>query len=161
MNTKNVTKQVTIAGLIAALYVVLVLVFNFASFGPVQARVAEMLSILPYFTPAAIPGLFIGCLIGNIVGGAALLDIIFGSLTTLLAAIVAYRVRRFKWLVGLPAVLFNAVSVGFILKYVYVDAAPIYLLMLSVLAGQVVAVYILGMPLLYALEPIKNKLFSK
>ena len=87
---KNV-KYLVKAGLIAALYVVLVLVFSFSSFGPIQFRIAEALTILPFFTSAAIPGLFIGCLIANILGGAVIWDIIFGSLATLVAAYLSDR----------------------------------------------------------------------
>ena len=70
---------ITQAAVIAALYTVLVIIFNYCSFGPIQFRIAEALTILPYFTPAAIPGLFVGCLLSNILGGAAIWDIIFGS----------------------------------------------------------------------------------
>ena len=78
------------AAMIAAIYVVLTIVFAPSSFGEVQVRIAEALTILPVFTPAAIPGLFIGCLIGNILGGALLPDIIFGSLATLIGALFTY-----------------------------------------------------------------------
>ena len=81
-NTKSAQFKVafiTQAAVIAALYVVLVIMFNYCSFGPIQFRIAEALTILPYFTPAAIPGLFVGCLLSNILGGAAIWDIIFGS----------------------------------------------------------------------------------
>ena len=81
------TAYITRAAAIAAIYVVLVVIFNYWSFGPIQFRIAEALTILPYFTSAAIPGLFIGCLIANITGGAVIWDIIFGSLATLIGAI--------------------------------------------------------------------------
>ena len=80
MERKNVT-FLTQSAMIAAIYVVLTVVFAPFSFGEVQVRVSEMLTILPIFTPAAIPGLFVGCLIGNILGGAVLPDIIFGTLS--------------------------------------------------------------------------------
>ena len=82
------------AAMIAAIYVVLTIVFAPFSFGEVQVRIAEALTILPVFTPAAIPGLFIGCLIGNILGGALLPDIIFGSLATLIGALFTYLLRK-------------------------------------------------------------------
>ena len=84
----------TQAAMIAALYVVLTLVFQAISFGEIQVRIAEALTILPVFTPAAIPGLFIGCLIGNVIGGSILPDIIFGSLATLIGAYFTYLLRR-------------------------------------------------------------------
>ena len=86
MKTKNVT-FLTHAAMIAAIYVVLTFVFAPISFGEVQIRIAEMLTVLPIFTPAAIPGLFVGCIIGNIAGGALLPDIIFGSIATLIGAV--------------------------------------------------------------------------
>ena len=83
----------TQAGLIAALYVVLTVLFSAFNFGEMQVRVSEMLTILPFFLPAAIPGLFAGCIIGNIIGGAVFADIVFGSLATLVGAVVTYLIR--------------------------------------------------------------------
>ena len=103
------------SGIIAAVYAALTLLLAPISYGLIQVRVAEALCILPFFTPAAVPGLFIGCLIANAVGGLGVIDIVFGSLATLLSAAVAYKVKV-KWLVPLPAVVVNAVVVGFICK---------------------------------------------
>ena len=108
------------AAMIAAIYVVLTIVFAPFSFGEVQVRIAEALPIFPVFTPAAIPGLFIGCLIGNILGGALLPDIIFGSLATLIGALFTYLLRkRSKFLAPLPPILANIVVVPFVLRYAY------------------------------------------
>ena len=79
---------------IAAIYVVLTMVFLPISFGPIQFRISELLCVLPYFTPAAIPGLFIGCLLANFLGGAAALDVIFGSIATLIGAVGSYLLRK-------------------------------------------------------------------
>ena len=112
--------------MIAAIYVVLTIVFAPFSFGEVQVRIAEALTILPVFTPAAIPGLFIGCLIGNILGGALLPDIIFGSLATLIGALFTYLLRkRSKFLAPLPPILANIVVVPFVLRYAYGVLLPI------------------------------------
>lgn len=105
--------------MIAALYVVLVIMFNYCSFGPIQFRIAEALTILPYFTPAAIPGLFVGCLLSNILGGAAIWDIIFGSIATLIGAIGTYALRKNKWLAPLPPIIANTLIVPFVLRYAY------------------------------------------
>ena len=83
--------------MIAALYVVLTMPFASFAFGVVQFRFAEALTILPYFTPAAIPGLTIGCLLANLLAGAPLMDVIFGSLATLIGALLSYQLRRHKW----------------------------------------------------------------
>ena len=93
MRDKKVT-FLTQAAMIAAIYVVLTFVFAHISFGEVQIRIAEMLTVLPVFTPAAIPGLFVGCLIGNITGGAMLPDVIFGSIATLIGAVGTYFLRN-------------------------------------------------------------------
>ncbi len=156
---KNVNYLVK-AGIIAALYVVLVLVFSFSSFGPIQFRVAEALTILPFFTSAAIPGLFVGCLIANILGGAIIWDTIFGSLATLLAAYLSYKLRKKMWLVPVPPILINSVVVGILLKYAYGIPDGLMLLMGSVFLGQFVAVFGLGMILLSALKPFK-KIFGE
>lgn len=156
---KNVNYLVK-AGIIAALYVVLVLVFSFSSFGPIQFRVAEALTILPFFTSAAIPGLFVGCLIANILGGAIIWDTIFGSLATLLAAYLSYKLRKKMWLVPVPPILINSVVVGILLKYAYGIPDGLLLLMGSVFLGQFVAVFGLGMILLSALKPFK-KIFGE
>ena len=91
---KTNTAFLSQAAMIAAVYVVLTYVFAPFSFGEIQVRIAEALTILPVFTPAAVPGLFIGCLIGNILGGAVLPDIIFGSIATLLGAFFTYQLFR-------------------------------------------------------------------
>ena len=91
---KTNTAFLSQAAMIAAVYVVLTYVFAPFSFGEIQVRVAEALTILPLFTPAAVPGLFIGCLTGNILGGAILPDIIFGSTATLLGALFTYQLFR-------------------------------------------------------------------
>ena len=94
------------AALIAALYVVLTFVsnaFGMAS-GAVQVRISEALTILPFFTPAAIPGVTIGCLLSNLFTGCAPLDILFGTCATLLGALGSYSLRRCRWLVPLPPI---------------------------------------------------------
>ena len=136
---------ITQGAAIAALYVVLTLVFAPISFGPVQVRVAEALCILPMFTPAAIPGLFIGCLIANMIGGGIMLDVIFGSLATLIGAVLGYMLRSNRWLVPVPAVIANALIVPFVLRFGYgvVDVA-IPVLMFQILLGEIAGCYVLG-----------------
>lgn len=119
----------TQAAMIAAIYVVLTVVFAPFSFGSVQVRIAEALTILPAFTPAAIPGLFVGCLIGNILGGAMLPDIIFGTLATLIGAVFTYILRnQNKFLAPLPPIVANTVIIPYVLRFAYGEAIPIPLL---------------------------------
>lgn len=158
MKTTKVT-FITEAAVIAALYTVLVLVFSFSSFGPIQFRVAEALTVLPYFTPAAIPGLAIGCFLSAIFAVADVLDIIFGSLATLVAAILSYQLRRYKFLVPIPPILANMIVVPWVLRFAYGEAQPIYLMMLSVGAGELLAAGVFGTILLLALAPIKRFIF--
>ncbi len=152
---KNV-KYVVKAGVIAALYVVLVMVFSFSSFGPIQFRIAEALTILPYFTSAAIPGVFVGCLIANILGGALIWDVVFGSLATLLAAYLSYKLRKKSWLVPVPPILINTVVVGLILKITYGLPEGLLVLMGGVFLGEMVSVYGIGLILLNALKPVSK-----
>ena len=154
--------RITQGAVIAALYVVLTLVFAPISFGPVQVRIAEALCILPMFTPAAIPGLFIGCLIANLIGGGIILDVIFGSLATLIGAVFGYMLRKNRWLVPLPAVIANALIVPFVLKYGYgiVDVA-IPILMLQILAGEIAGCYVLGELLCTALLKRGSSIFGE
>ena len=151
----------TQAAMIAAIYVVLTMVFAPISYGEIQLRIAEALTILPFFTPAAIPGLFIGCLIANILGGAILPDIIFGSLATLIGAIFTYALRNSnKFLAPLPPILANTVIVPFILAYGYGLNLPIPFMMLTVSIGEVLGCGVLGMILLTALDKYSYKIFK-
>ena len=139
----------TKAAMIGALYALLTVAAAPISYGVIQVRIAEALTVLPYFTPAAVPGLFVGCLIANMVGGYGILDIIFGSLATLVSAFLVTRIRV-KYLVPLPPVVINAAVVGAVLHYVL--ELPFYLTFFWVGAGQVVACYGLGLPLLHVLD---------
>ena len=151
----------TQAAMIAALYVVLTLVFQAISFGEIQVRIAEALTILPVFTPAAIPGLFIGCLIGNVIGGSILPDIIFGSLATLIGAYFTYLLRRQnKFLAPLPPIISNIIFVPFILRYAYGFNLPIPFMMLTVGMGEVISCGVLGMILYTPLQKHRNRIFK-
>lgn len=141
--------------LTGALYVLITLAAAPIGSGLLQARLSEALCVLPWFTPAAIPGLFLGCLLSNLLSGAVVYDVVFGSLATGLAALTTWWFRRLslsKWLAPLPAVLINALVVGYLLANVYQVGVPMGLCALSVGAGQALACYGLGMPLLSVLE---------
>lgn len=152
---------ITQAAMIAAIYVVLTVVFAPFGFGEVQVRIAEALTILAYFTPAAIPGLFIGCIIGNALGGAILIDVIFGSIATLIGAIFSYLLRKNKYLVPLPPILANTIIVPFILKYGYAVPLPIPFMMLTVGVGEVISCGVLGLIVLFALDKYRTVIFNK
>ena len=147
------------AAAIAAIYVVLTLLFAPLSFKEVQVRISEALTILPFFTPAAVPGLFIGCIIANVTGGAILPDIIFGSIATLIGACGSRLLRKNKFLVPVPPILANALIVPFVLRFGYGVNLPIPLMMLTVGIGEVISCDILGLALLFALDRYKGMIF--
>jgi len=147
---------ITEAAVIAAIYAALTIILAPISYGMIQVRISEALTILPYFTPAAIPGLFIGCIIANIVGGNGLIDIIFGSLATLIAAFLSYKMPK-RYLVPIPPIVINAVVVGAVLSYVL--KLNLLACMGWVALGQAVACYGLGYPLLLQLEKYRYRIF--
>lgn len=148
------------AAAIAAIYVVLTVVFAPLAFGEVQIRFAEALTVLPFFTPAAIPGLFVGCIIGNFMGGAIPVDILCGSLATLLGALGSYALRKRKFFVPFPPIIANILIVPFVLFYGYGINLPIPFMMLTVGVGEIVSCGVLGMVVLLALDKYKNLIFK-
>ena len=143
---KSGTKYLVHAAVIAALYVVFTLIsslFGLAS-GPVQFRLSEALCILPCFTPAAVPGLVIGCFLSNLLSGGVIFDAVFGALATLLGAVGTRLLRKNRFLAVLPPIISNTLIVPFILSYVYGMKQAVFLLMLSVGIGEVVTAGILG-----------------
>ncbi len=171
-------KALVQAAMIAALYVVFTLLAN--AFGlanyAIQVRFSEALTVLPFFTPAAIPGLFAGCILSNILTGCLPLDVVFGSLATLLGAIGTYAIGRwadrisaakpqqnlilYKVLASLPPILANTLIVPYVLAYVYQFEGSIPYFMLTVGAGEVISCGILGVMLLLSLERYRKILFD-
>lgn len=146
------------AALVAALYAGLTLAANLTPFGAlqygmVQLRFSEALTVLPALTPAAIPGLCIGCLLGNLMG-MGVWDMVAGSLATILAAWLSRKLRRIPWLVPLPPIVINALVVGSMLYFVGAADAALWLCMLSVAAGEAIVCYGLGMPLTQLLRRV-------
>ena len=144
------------AAVIAALYAAVTMLLAPISYGPLQLRVSEALTLLPILTPAAVPGLFVGCLAANLLGGATALDIVFGSLATLAAAMLTRRFRDKPLLAALPPVVVNAFVVGAVLTYAY--NLPFWLTALEVGAGQLGVCYLLGLPLYYALRRMPHNI---
>lgn len=158
------------AAMIAAIYVVLTFIasaFGLANYA-VQVRFSEALTILPYFIPAAIPGLFIGCLLSNVLTGCALPDIIFGSLATLIGALGTYALRRWKWCAPVCPIIANTIIVPLVLIYGYglliegmsfLQCFGYYCL--TVGAGEIISCGILGMVLLLSLQKYQSKIFNR
>ena len=160
MNQKKVL-FLTQAAMIAALYVVLTFIANALGIasGNIQVRFSEALTILPYFTPAAIPGLFVGCLLSNFLTGGALPDIIFGSLATLIGALLTYKLRRNKWMAPIPPIVSNAVIIPPVLLFAY-GLGPIWFNFITVTIGEIISCGILGMLLLFALKKYAGRMFE-
>ena len=150
------------AAMIGAIYVVLTVAFAPISFGEVQIRFSEALTLLPFFTPAAVPGLFVGCLLANILGGAILPDIIFGSLATLIGAVGTYLLRKkSRYLAPIPPIAANTIIVPFVLHFGYGVNLPIPFMMLTVGAGEVISAGIIGLILLNVLNTNREKIFGE
>lgn len=157
----------TQAAMIAALYVVLTElsnIFGLASFA-VQIRFSEALTILPFFTPAAIPGLFAGCIISNLLVSANIFDIIFGSLATLSGAVFTYFISKFSkqnkkaaWFAPIPPIMANTLIIPFVLKYAY-GLEPIWLFFITVFVGEFISCGILGLPLLFIIKKYTKNIF--
>ena len=154
------TREIAFGGMIAALYVVLTFVaqaFGLAS-GAIQVRFSEALCLLPCLTPAAVPGLTVGCLLANLLTGCAPWDVVFGSLATLIGAIGTRMMKDKPMLSWIPPVLSNTIIVPIVLMKVYgVDTAwP--LLTFQIFAGEMISVCILGLLLYKAVKPAMSKI---
>ena len=149
MKKSNKVTFLTQAAVIAAIYVVLTIIFAPFSFGEVQVRISEALTVLPFFTPAAIPGLFVGCIIANLFGGAIPADIVFGSIATLLGALGTYALRKKSRFLIVP----------FVLYYGYGVNLPIPFMMLTVGIGEVLSCGVIGLVLQSALKNYSHVIF--
>ena len=152
---------ITPAAVIAALYVVLTYLAALLglSSGVIKVRFSEALTILPYFISSAVPGVAIGCLLANFLTGCAALDIVFGTIATLIGGIGSYLLRKNKWLVPLPPIIANTLIVPWVLQTAYGVEDAYWYLMLTVGAGEVISCYVLGMILLFALDKHKKTIF--
>lgn len=154
MKIKGNTRGMIYASAIAAIYVVLTLVSAAAglSGGVIQFRLSEALTVLPVFTGAAVPGLFIGCAIANLVTGALPWDVAIGSLATLIGAYLTYRFRNRPKLAPVFPILSNGLIVPFVLKYVYTFPGSYWYFFLTVTAGETVCCGLFGYLLYRALS---------
>ncbi len=154
-------RYVTLSATIAALYVVLTLIsaaFGLSS-GAIQLRISEALCVLVALTPAAIPGLTIGCLISNLVASANILDIIFGTLATFLGALGGYYLRKKKWLITLPTLLSNVIIVPLVIVYGFgVKDMALPLVALTVGIGEFLSATVFGTGLLLILQKYNFKI---
>ena len=147
------------AGMIAALYVVLTYLASLLGLASnaIQVRFSEALCVLAVFTPWAIPGMTIGCLIANLLTGCIWQDVLFGTLATLLGILGGRLLRKTPWLSPIPTVLANTIIIPFVLAYAYHFEGGILYFMLTVGAGEVISAYVLGMVLYFALKPHEKR----
>ena len=159
MNMNAKTKNLTLAAIIAALFVLLTFLAMLCGLDKyaVQLRFSEALTILPVFAPAAIPGLFVGCLLANILTGCAVWDIVFGSLATLIGAAGTYLLRRHRVL-ALPPICANVIIVPLVLRYAYGTPDALPYLMLTVGLGELVSCGVLGLLLGRLLDRYRSAL---
>ena len=151
MNAERGVRYLCLSAMIAALYLALTLLFQAISFGAVQFRLSEALTLLPILFPQAVAGLALGCLLSNLLAGALLVDDIFGTLATLLAALLTRCLRKNLWLAALPPVICNGVIVGLVITYAY-GVNLLWMNMLTVALGEGVVCYALGIPMIRGLE---------
>lgn len=157
-NRKSKTLFLTKSAVIAALYVVLTEVSAILglSSGVIQFRISDMFAVLPVFTPAAIPGVFIGCMIANLLAGGVVWDVVFGSIASLLGAIGAYLLRKKSiYLVPIPTIVSNMLIVPFVLQYAYGAEGGIPFFMLTVGIGEIVTAGFMGVFLAKTLKKHK------
>lgn len=150
--TMNKTKSIVYGAVVAAIYAALTLLFAWISYGPVQFRISEVLTVLPIFMPSSIPGLTVGCILANLIGGYGIYDIVFGSLATLIGAVGTRFLRKKPVLAALSPVLANSLIVGSMLYFVVPDSGALLFNMLTVGAGELVICLGLGLPLVQVLK---------
>ena len=164
-------RKIAFAGIVAALYAALTIVIAPVSYGPVQFRLSEALCILPFFYPVTAPGLFIGCVIANLFSPYGILDIIAGSIASLLSALLTMRLGRLKrdtilikLIACFPPVFFNALIIGAVIAWSITSGgdafwAAFVINGLQVGLGQLAVMYVIGMPLMVYLP--KSYIFTK
>ncbi len=162
INNKR-ANSISKCGIFAALYFMLCIVFYPLSFGGVQVRLAEALTILPLFFSEAIWGLTIGCLIANFFGNG-ILDVVFGTLATLISAILTYFIGKkiknpnIRFFIGaIPPVVINAFVIPFTFLLSVNLIEGYFMLVLQILLGQIISVYLFGTILNFSLNKIIKK----
>ena len=166
-NPMFTTRSIVRGGLIGGLYVVLTLIFQPISFGAIQFRIAEALTLLPILTVDAVSGLFVGCVIANLLGGGVWFDVALGSVATLLAALCTRKFRDKPFLGALFPAIFNGLIVGPVVYFAYVRApgdpvsvGTLLFNMATVAFGELVVCYVLGIPMFYGLKKLPENVLE-
>jgi len=162
------TRKIAFAGVIAALYAALTIALSSIAYGPIQFRIAEALCILPFFFPFSVWGIFVGCIVANLISPYPL-DIVVGAVASLLAALCTMQIGKMgkkriwvKALACLPPVVINAIFIGALIAYYMVSAGEAIAFLpafitngIQVGFGQFVVLYAVGFPLMIYLPKIK------
>ena len=161
-NTNKRVKYIVQAAIISALYVIITAITHIFGLdsGVIQVRISEALVSLLYFTPAAIPGLFLGCFLSNFLLGGVILDVIFGSIATLIGAILGYKLQKYKYLIFIPNIISNSIIVPLVLKYAYNIKDAFWYLVITVGIGEIISCAILGIFLLNILKKRGKNIFK-
>lgn len=157
---KSKTRYIARSAAIAALYLALTYItslFGLAS-GVIQVRFSEALTVLPALFPEAVPGLFVGCLLANVLTGSVALDVVFGSLATLIGAYGTYLLRRKPYLAALPPIISNTLIIPFVLAFVYRFDGSLWYFAMTVGIGEIISCGIFGTALMHCmLKRIKTR----
>lgn len=156
-NTSYTTRRLVRGAVIAAIYAVLTLLLQPISYGAIQVRFSEALTLLPILMSEAVPGVTLGCLLANVLGGSMLPDIVFGTLATFLAAVATRRFRQNFWLAAAMPVIANGLIVGAVVHFCYAPEMALPLCMLTVAVGEAVACFVVGPLLIAALKKLPGK----
>ena len=162
MKNKNHTRRLCETALIAAIYVILTFVsaaFGLSS-GAIQLRLSEALCVLAIFTPAAVPGVALGCFTANLLTGCALWDIVFGTLASLIGMLGCRAMKKFPYLAPAPYALTNMIVIPFVVKLVYGAPDALYFIFLTVGIGEIISVFAVGIPLYLVLKKHSNTIFK-
>ena len=162
MKNKNHTRRLCETALIAAIYVILTFVsaaFGLSS-GAIQLRLSEALCVLAIFTPAAVPGVALGCFTANLLTGCALWDIVFGTLASLIGMLGCRAMKKFPYLAPAPYALANMIVIPFVVKLVYGAPDALYFIFLTVGIGEIISVFAVGIPLYLVLNKHSNTIFK-
>lgn len=151
---KRTTRYLVQGAAVAALYVVLTWIAALLglSSGAIQLRLSEALTVLPFVMPAAVPGLFVGCLLANLLTGCVVWDVVFGSIATLLGAMGTRWLAKSKWTAPIWPILANVVVVPFVLQYAYHAEGTYWYFVATIGAGEILSCGVLGLLLYTALE---------
>ena len=162
---RNSTRKIAMIGIVAALYAVITLVLGFISYGPIQFRIAEIMTLLPLFGKEYILALTLGCFLANVIGPYGIPDIIFGTIATFISVYLVYLTGKLMYgkkgyvlIASLWPTIVNAIIIGIMLNII--SGFPLIISILEVGFGEFVVITIIGVPLFKAFKEKYSKLLK-